>query len=144
MALSRGVRQGCPLSLLLYVIYGEVINLNIKSNKKIVGYPVPNQQEQLKLFQYADDTNFFVVTEESITQILNFFKKYEIATGATINISKTTITPLANAKLYNLDQKIKNIQITKPNYFIKILGIYFTNDLQKSSSFNWEQCTLIF
>ena len=109
-----------------------------------MGYPVPNQQEQLKLFQYADDTNFFVVTEESITQILNFFKKYEIATGATINISKATITPLANAKLYNLDQKIKNIQITKPNYFIKILGIYFTNDLQKSSSFNWEQCTSIF
>ena len=70
-----------------------------------MGYPVPNQQEQLKLFQYADDTNFFVVTEESITQILNFFKKYEIATGATINVSKTTITPLANAKFIILTKK---------------------------------------
>ena len=70
--LTRGVRQGCPLSLLLYKINGEVINLNIKANKKIVGYPIPNQKQSLKLSQYADDTNFFVVTEELIIQILHF------------------------------------------------------------------------
>ena len=77
-------------------------------------------------------------------QILNFFKKYELTTGATTNISKTKIGPLANGRLYNLDKKNKNIQITNPNDFIKILGIYFTNDLQKTSTFNWEQCTTIF
>ena len=96
-SLSRGVRQGCPLSLFSYIMNGEVINLNSKSNKKIVG----NQKEQLKMSQYADDTNFFVVTEESIIQILN------LATSATINISETKITPLTNAKIDNLDQKIK-------------------------------------
>ena len=136
-SLSRGVRQGCPLSLFLYIMNGEVINLNSKSNKKIVRYPIPKQKEQLKLSQYADDTNFFVVTEESIMQILN------LATGATINISKTNIAPLANAKIDNLDQKIENTQITNPNDFIKILGMYFTNDLQKTSTFNWELCTSI-
>lgn len=41
--LSRGVRQGSPLSLLLYIINAEVINLNIKANKRVVGYPIPNQ-----------------------------------------------------------------------------------------------------
>ena len=50
---------------------------------------------------------------------------------------------LANAKIYNLDQKIKNIQITKTNEFIKILGIYFNKDLQNTSAFNWEQSTKI-
>ena len=34
--LSKGVRQGCPLYLLLYVINGAVINLKIKSNEKTV------------------------------------------------------------------------------------------------------------
>lgn len=53
--------------------------------------------------------NLFVVTEESIIQILLLFRKYEIVTGATINLSKTKITTLADAKIYNLDQKIKNI-----------------------------------
>ena len=104
--LTRGVRQGCPLSLLLYIINGEVINLNVKSNPEIVGYPTPNQKQPLTLSQYADDTNFFVMTEKSITEILIFSKKYEMATGATINLSKTKIMTLGNARIYNLDQKI--------------------------------------
>lgn len=54
-ALSSGVRQGCTLSLLLYIINGEVINLNIKMNHKIIGYPIPKQKERHKLSQYADD-----------------------------------------------------------------------------------------
>ena len=70
-----------------------------------------------KLSQYANYTNFFVLTEESITEILQFLKKYEVATflyiykkkkvatGATINIPKTTILPLAGAEIYNLDKK---------------------------------------
>ena len=66
--LSRGVRQGCPLSLLLYIINGEVINLNIKNNDKIVEYPIPNQKENTKLSKYADDTNLFVLTEQSINR----------------------------------------------------------------------------
>ena len=57
--LTRGVRQGCPLSLLLHIINSEVINLNAKSNPKILGYPTPNQKQPLTLSQYADDTNFF-------------------------------------------------------------------------------------
>ena len=38
-------------------------------------------------------------------EILQFLKKYEVATGATINISKTTILPSAGGKIYNLDKK---------------------------------------
>ena len=71
---GRGVRQECPLSLLLYIINVEVINLNIKTNKNIIGYPIPNQKEQLKFSQYADDTNLFVTTEESILENLTFSK----------------------------------------------------------------------
>ena len=85
---------------------------------------------------------FFVIAEDSIVEILNFFKQYELATGATINISKTKITPLANATIYNLDQKIQNIQMKKPTEFIKILGIYFTNNLQETSNYNWNKCIL--
>ena len=104
-SLSRGVREGYPLSLLLYIINGEVINLSIKNNDKIVGYPIPDQKENAKLSQYGDDTSLFVLTEQSIIEILNFFEQYNLATGTTINISNTTLTPLANAKIYNIDKK---------------------------------------
>ena len=76
------------------------------------------------------------MTEESIAEILLFFKKYEIATGTTINLSKTKIMTLGNAKHYNLDQKVQNIAIIEPNKFIKMLGTYFTADLLKTSTFN--------
>ena len=88
---SRGVRQGYPFSILLYIINGEVINLYIKNNK-ILEYPIPNHKENTKLSQYANDTNLFVLTKQSIIKILNFFKQCSLAAGTTINFSKTTIT----------------------------------------------------
>ena len=82
------------------------------------------------------------MTEDSVVDILNFFKQYELAIGATINISKTKITALANVEIYDLDQKIQNIQIKKLTEFVKILGIYFTNNLQETSNYNWNKCIL--
>ena len=41
-------------------------------------------------------------------------------------------------------KKFKNIQIIDRNKVIKILGTYFITDLQKTSTFNWEQTTKIF
>ena len=139
-SLSRGIRQQCPLSLLLYIINGKVINLNIKNNEKIVGYPIPNQKENTKLSQYADDTTLFVLTEQSIIETLNFFEKYNLATRATINISKTTITTLANAKIYNIDKKIQNVKINDSQDFVARLGIYFTKDLRTTGIYNWNIC----
>lgn len=42
-----------------------------------------------------------MLIEYSIIEILKFFQKYQIAAGASINLSKTTILPLANAKIYD-------------------------------------------
>ena len=139
-SLLTGVRQRCPLSPLLYIINSEVINLNIKSNEEIVGYPIPNQKEDLKLSQDVEDINCFALTEKSILETRNVFKTFELGTGATINVSKTMINPLADAKIYNLDKNIQNIQINNPEDFVKILGICFANDLQNNSNYNWELC----
>lgn len=64
-------------------------------------------------------------------EILQFFKIYEVATGATINIPKTTILLLEGAKIYNLDEKIKNIQIK---------DIIDTDDLKTTNTINWNNC----
>ena len=38
---SRGVRQGCPLSSLLYVISIEVLAVNLRSHPNIIGLQIP-------------------------------------------------------------------------------------------------------
>jgi len=41
LSLSRGVKQGCPLSPLLYVLVAEVLAVNIRCNPRIPGLSLP-------------------------------------------------------------------------------------------------------
>ena len=66
VSLQRGLRQGCPLSLPLYVIQSQIITTNIKQDKTITGINIPNQKEQVKISQYADGSNFFLKTKNQL------------------------------------------------------------------------------
>ena len=59
-SLYKRVQKGCPLSLLLYIINGKVINMNSKTNDKIVEYTIPSQTETLKLSQFATGSTVVV------------------------------------------------------------------------------------
>ena len=41
LSLSRGVKQGCPLSPLSYVLVAEVLAVNIRCNPRIPGLSLP-------------------------------------------------------------------------------------------------------
>ena len=61
--LGRGVRQCCPLSLLLYVLVSEVLSNQIRKCRDIEGFPLPGAGGlQFKVSQYADDATLFVKT----------------------------------------------------------------------------------
>ena len=58
--LSRGVRQGCPPSPLLYVLYAEVLACTIRANPTIKLVQLPGTASALPvLSQYADDTSLY-------------------------------------------------------------------------------------
>ena len=130
----RGLRQGCPLSLPLYVIQGEITTQNINKDQNIMGITIPNQRNQLKISQYADDSNFFLQNEESVKNVLNYFQKLQAATGSTNNYKKTTVLPINTNQTSNLPQQIK---IKQRYETIKILGIQFNENLQLANSQNW-------
>ena len=52
--LSRGVRQGCPLSPYLFVLAVELLACKIRQDKEIQGIKIFGKE--LKLSQFADDT----------------------------------------------------------------------------------------
>ena len=56
--LSRGVRQGCPLSGILFVIGVEILSNAIKRSKEIEGIQIdPNKS--IKITKYTDDATVF-------------------------------------------------------------------------------------
>lgn len=67
--LQRGLRQGCPLFLPLYVIQGKVTTIDIT-----VIY-IRHKTKQIKISQYAGNSNFFLKNQESVIKVLKFFAK---------------------------------------------------------------------
>ena len=79
----RGVRQGCPLSLLLYVLVSAVLAVNIRANPRIEGLTLPGSSSPLSpILQYADDTSLVVVSDASIRTIFEVYAVYEKGSGA--------------------------------------------------------------
>ena len=69
---TRGLRQGCPLSPYLFVICAEIFANLIRNNKDIKGIKI--NDKEIKLSQYADDTNIFTLFDaNSLNNIISTF-----------------------------------------------------------------------
>ena len=87
--LSRGVRQGCPLSPLLYVLVSEVLAVNIRANPLIKGLSLPGVSQPLSpISQYADDTSLVVCSDPAICAVFQTYDRYERGSGSKLNMSK--------------------------------------------------------
>ena len=85
---TRGVRQGCPLSPLLYVLVAETMACKVREDDHIDGFPLPCSNRRIKVSQYADDTTVLVCSDFSLMALFQLFASYERASGARINLSK--------------------------------------------------------
>ena len=84
--IERGLRQGCALSMPLYVLTAELLATHIRLHPGIQGLQHP--QAQPRISQYADDTTLLLTDDNSITHAFEIFKNYEKASGAKINLQK--------------------------------------------------------
>ena len=123
--LQRGLTQGCPLSLPLYVIQRKVITININNNTTIKGINIPNNTKQIKISQYADDSNLFLTNQDTVNKTLQFFEKLNKATDITINLQKTTVLPINTDNIAQIKNNTPKITIKEKFQTIKILGISF-------------------
>jgi hypothetical protein len=83
--IQRGVRQGGPLSPLLFVLVAEVFGQAIRKCPEIQGLRLPGGKE-VKISQYADDnTNCIVTNTYGIFKVIDVFDEYGRASGARLN-----------------------------------------------------------
>ena len=90
ISLERGVRQGDPLSPLLYVLCIEVLANLIRSSPRIKGFLLPGSGGlQAKVRLYADDTTLLLKDSRSLASLFELIDLFEKGTGAKLNKSKT-------------------------------------------------------
>ena len=119
--ISRSARQGCPISPLLYIIQAEPMACHLRANNKIKGLTIPgNTVKEAKINMFADDTQLFHRTENSIKEGFKSIAKYEKASGSRINFKKTIGLYIGRWK-----NKIPvYTQISWTRNCVKTLGIY--------------------
>ena len=62
--IQRGLRQGCALSMPLYILTAELLAIHIHSNDNIKG--LTYLKSMVKISQYADDTTLLLTDDISI------------------------------------------------------------------------------
>ena len=123
--LERGLRQGCALSMPLYVLTAEILALRICSNPRIHGIIPPGSNTPVKLSQYADDTTFTLRDDTSIQETFHILSLYESASGAKINLHKCK--GLWSGSLKHRTNQLPNFDWYNTYIPEKILGTFFEN-----------------
>ena len=77
--LHHGVRQGCSLSVYLFLLVAELLANNIKANQDIAGIRLGGKE--LNISQMADDTTIFLKSEDSIPVLLNTLDSFSKCSG---------------------------------------------------------------
>ena len=119
--LQRGVRQGCPLSPLLYVLVSEVLSNQIRKNRQIEGFLLPGAGGlRFTISQYADDATSILKSEKSLCHLLRVVHKYELGSGAKLNTTKSEAMWLSRWRT-NGDSPFGLKWVNK----MRILGVFF-------------------
>lgn len=88
--ITKGTRQGCPLRPLLFILTMEVLNCNIRKDKRIKGIKIKDQE--YKLLAFHDDLAVVLEEpEECFESLKNVIEDYGEVAGMKINLSKTKI-----------------------------------------------------
>uniref|UniRef100_A0A8C5WX28 ribonuclease H n=1 Tax=Laticauda laticaudata TaxID=8630 RepID=A0A8C5WX28_LATLA len=88
--ITKGVRQGCPLSSLIFILSIEILLVQIRNKKQITGIKIKKEEHKTQAF--ADDLIFF--TENPIdvgTILLKEIEEFVKMAGLKINKNKTEI-----------------------------------------------------
>ena len=135
--LSRSIRQGCPISALLFILVAEIMAINIRSNPDIKGITINGLEYKISLM--ADDTTLFLKNFESLEIAVIQFNMFSKCSGLNLNINKTEIVPLGTLNRNELivSKTMQGININTGPF--KALGVWFSKHENEVSDLNFNE-----
>ncbi len=131
--IERGIRQGCPVSALLFIIVSEILAINIKNNEDIKGIKVETNSEnvELKISQYADDGHIFLSDINSLENAIEAINVFSKVAGPKLNIDKCEIIPLR--------KEVINFQNMRCVKNARCLGVWVGKEKSTNEEKNWNE-----
>ena len=123
--LSRGVRQGCPLSVYLFLICVEIMGCMVRENKDISGLVINNNEHKLK--QFADDCICTLKSEFSVHNLITMINLFSNVSGLKLNLEKSLLFYLGPWR--NRKASVMNMEVAKDTF--NMLGICICRDRVK-------------
>jgi len=133
---KNSVKQGCPISALLFSLRAEPLCSAIKNNNVIEGITIPVSEKTSVIFQHADDTTLTVSNKSSIFASSGISYLYSKSTGAKINVETSEIMCFGKGSLTQSDKN--RIKFSVCERVIKVLGVYLGTDQNKCELLNWK------
>ena len=128
---SRGVRQGCPLSPFLFILLAELLSNKIRQDPKIEGIKI--LEKEIKLSQFADDTNLFCADLESVKEALKTLDDFGKLSGLTLNVKKSKAMWLGKWE----KNRSNHLDLKWMRSPIRILGIHFSYNARENDELNF-------
>jgi hypothetical protein len=94
---KRGVRQGDPLSPLLYLFGSDLLQSMVNELMKqgIISRPIDTHDFDFPIIQYADNTLLIMSADlDQLKALKTALQKYSTSTGLKINFGKSQIIPI--------------------------------------------------
>jgi hypothetical protein len=122
----RGVRQGDPLSPLLFVLAADYLQalINKAKDMNLLKLPIPLQSSSdFPVIQYADDT--LIILEGDVKQLFflkSLLQNFSASTGLKVNYQKSMILPI-NLSENKLDHLARTFGCSKGSLPFTYLGL---------------------
>lgn len=135
---EKGIRQGCCASPYLFLLVAELLSLKLRNSNKISGIYCARKNIQLNtVLQYADDTSLLLKDEHELESSLEIIEEFGTLSGLKLNRHKSVVLPIGGYVRNEID--LNNVRWLKPNDHIKVLGIYFSAEMEASNiDLNWK------
>lgn len=138
---EKGVRQGCCVSPLLFIIVIELLSIKIRSEENIKSIIKSATQimYKVKSIQYADDVTLCIDGTRSLSVALDKIDEFHSFSGLRLNRKKSYALEVGHINDQDEQDKIEGIKWLKNDDKIKILGIYYSGTVEASLiRENWE------